>query len=972
MRNYKNILILFVLLFSVAQKTWATHLQAGQITLTRLDPIALSYRITLVVYRDKVNLFGSGPTAELDNQATIVIYNANDQIIQTLTAPLTSRIDLTNEVEQGTYIVNYTFSGAGAYNIAFSESYRNGCIINMSTPDATDLYVESQLVINSFLGVNNSSVLLASPVDYAGLGQKFIHNPGAYDPDGDSLAYSLVTPQSGLNTNVRNYRSPSNFLGAAEAGGAGSFSIDPITGTVTWDTPNTIGCFNIAIKVEEWRKNSSCRYVFMGYVIRDMQIIVRNSNNKRPSLSIPTDICVAANSNLIAGITASDPDFHCVSLTATGQPFDNSTNPKAFLTYSGGNYTGQCLASPASVTFNWNPSCNQIRKTPYQIVFKIKDDSPPAVGPSLVDIKVWNVTVVGPKPQNLQAATDDVNDVINLTWDSYSCASQADSLIVWRKEGCSTGNPSSCDVGAPDGQGYYVLAKLPSNAINFTDRTAKIGVVYSYRISATFPNVSGITSCSNEPELSLGGESYASDEACLALAIDVPLFTKVDVLETANNTGKVRVEFIQPFQFPLGKPNDPFGYKVYRAEGISPANRTSDYTEVFSLLNKNSNDTDIIGFTDDNLNTLDKQYHYRIAFYSEATDEASKIFKDSSDAASTVRSSVENASSCLRVLWKYDVPWGGNRGYNHDILRSENTPTTFVDVGDKFISTESSGIFDDATVLLQSIYYYYTTTRGWYYNDAISLRYPSLAVPLLNNSQISSGTPQDIIKPCPPILSIEAIDCNNFTQTEPYFNSIRWENDPSQSGATTCGNLGDGCEYEPNNIAFFNIYYKPTLQSSYTKIAEVAGDVFSFQHTGLFSLAGCYAVSATDKTGNEGDFSNEVCVDNCINFLLPNAFSPNGDGTNELFQPIERDGYTVRFIQVIDFEVYNRWGKRVFRSDKDIRIKWGGNIGDVINDAQAKPALPAGLYYYLAKVRFYRLDENEAEQSYRGWVQILK
>jgi gliding motility-associated-like protein len=954
------LIFLLSLAFFIPKVTQATHLQAGQITLTRLDPISLTYRITLIVYRDKVNLFGSGPTAELADRAFIVVYdNANNEIAR-LTAPLTDLRDLNSDVQQGTYVTTYTFAGSGTFKIAFSESYRNGCVVNMNAPDSTDLYVESQIVINQFLGVNNSPVLLAAPVDYAGLGQAFFHNPAAYDPDGDSLSFKLVTPQSGLNTNVRNYRDLTNYLGPAEGGGPGQYFINPTQGTVVWNTPNTIGCFNIAIKVEEWRRRPNGTYAFLGYVIRDMQIIVRNSNNKRPILNIPNNICVAANENITANITATDPDLHCIRFEAVGQMFDaGSPPPKAFLTYSGGNYTNQCLASPASITFNWNPSCEYIRERPYQVLFKATDNPPPVVGPPLVDIKVWEIKVVGPKPQNLQANVDNTNDFINLTWSPYVCAAQARELIIWRREGCPTNNPAICDVGAPDGQGYYEIGRVLANATSFTDRTARIGVVYSYRISAVFP----------PPK---GGESYASDEVCASLAIDVPLFTKVDVTETSTTTGKVRVEFIQPFEFPLGTPPSPFGYKVYRAEGIRPT-ANSQYTEVFSLLNVDPNDPNVLGFTDNSLNTTERQYHYRIAFFANATNESTKQFRDSSDAASTVRLNIDFVSSCLRLIWNYDVPWGGNRGFTHDIFRSVNNPNNFTDIGDFFASFQDRGTFDDSNVFQQTNYFYYTTTRGWYFNNAILVRYPSLAVPLENNSQINNASPRDVIKPCPPILSLQEIDCNNFTQTEPYTNKLSWINDPDGGliNPNSCGNVGDGCEFEPSNIAFFKIFYKPNLEASYTEIGQVPGNVFTFDHTGLFSLAGCYVVSAVDKAGNEGDFSNEVCVDNCINFLLPNAFSPNGDQVNDTFTPYENELYSVRFVERIEFEVYNRWGKKVFEGNNDIRINWNGSTNtSEINDL--RKILPAGIYYYVARVRFFRLNPKDAEKIYKGWVQIVK
>ena len=42
------------------------------------------------------------------------------------------------------------------------------------------------------MGMDASPVLLNPPYDKAALGYIFIHNPAAYDPDGDSLSYGLT------------------------------------------------------------------------------------------------------------------------------------------------------------------------------------------------------------------------------------------------------------------------------------------------------------------------------------------------------------------------------------------------------------------------------------------------------------------------------------------------------------------------------------------------------------------------------------------------------------------------------------------------------------------------------------------------------------------------------------------------------------------------------------------------------------
>jgi gliding motility-associated-like protein len=46
-------------------------------------------------------------------------------------------------------------------------------------------------------------------------------------------------------------------------------------------------------------------------------------------------------------------------------------------------------------------------------------------------------------------------------------------------------------------------------------------------------------------------------------------------------------------------------------------------------------------------------------------------------------------------------------------------------------------------------------------------------------------------------------------------------------------------------------------------------------------------------------------------FFLPNAFSPNGDGRNDLFFP-----FSVNMKEIRYFRIFNRWGELVFETKK--------------------------------------------------------
>jgi gliding motility-associated-like protein len=90
--------------------------------------------------------------------------------------------------------------------------------------------------------------------------------------------------------------------------------------------------------------------------------------------------------------------------------------------------------------------------------------------------------------------------------------------------------------------------------------------------------------------------------------------------------------------------------------------------------------------------------------------------------------------------------------------------------------------------------------------------------------------------------------------------------------------------------------------------------------------------------GNESLLSNLFCVDNCPNYELPNAFTPNGDGANDLYTPFP--GW--RFIQSIDMQIFNRWGNLVFQTT-DPNINWNGTN-------EKGNELSEGTYFFVCKV----------------------
>ena len=84
---------------------------------------------------------------------------------------------------------------------------------------------------------------------------------------------------------------------------------------------------------------------------------------------------------------------------------------------------------------------------------------------------------------------------------------------------------------------------------------------------------------------------------------------------------------------------------------------------------------------------------------------------------------------------------------------------------------------------------------------------------------------------------------------------------------------------------------------------------------------GTYSVAVTDNSGCRGSGSVKVTVD-CSDIYFPTAFTPNGDGKNELFGPA---GNNLSAVKNYTLEVYNRYGETVFQSKEPFR-KWDGNV----------------------------------------------
>jgi gliding motility-associated-like protein len=409
-------LLLSVWIYCGVQTASATHFMGVDITYECLG--GCIYRIYHNTYYDcsgaatptpvgpnnappapNINFVGTGGTNCTDPVAlgtgwTFTSYMEVTPICPTATTECDGTPGQINGAAEARYYRDYDFCNVNCtdYLITWSSCCRNYSI----TSGASGNSIFSGLTeINLAIQPCNSSPQFSNPpVPYICQGQSFTFNQGAFDPDGDSLVYSLGPCFNNNATTQVGYAV--GYSPTAPLGPTWNVSINSFTGDVTM-TPNPTGAIVtgvMCVYVEEYRNG-----VKIGEVFRDMQITVIDCSafgqvNNPPT--IPGVIATSPNTSangfnvnacacqeVCIDIPTADPDSG-----QTWTLFTNNNVQGVLYDQANPNVPVDTITSTALINgeYCWTPTQTGL----YTLLLTIKDDGCPIIGTNQYTV-VYNV-----------------------------------------------------------------------------------------------------------------------------------------------------------------------------------------------------------------------------------------------------------------------------------------------------------------------------------------------------------------------------------------------------------------------------------------------------------------------------------------------------------------------------------------------------------------------------------------------------
>lgn len=336
MKKIVTSIFLVLGLILTSQSTKATHAAGAELIYSLLPGTTNQYKFIYKFYRDcsgaatapttvtmcYSSFCGANGSIVLNNYGPLPGGAANGSPVGTGCPgfPTTCNGGTLPGYQEWWYTANFTIpSTCSLWKFFVVVNARNNAILNLTNPGTQSLYVEA-VFDNSVSQANSSPFFSNPPIPYCCINQPFAYNNGTIDPDGDSLHFESIQPRTGggcatAPTNINYVVPPAPapmFTPLNPFPTNLTFNVNPSTGAVNFTAAAT-GAYVITVKVSEYRGG-----VFIGSVMRDLQIVVQNCSTPSPVYGI--DSLTIIGGSLIGGVVqgcATDTLNFCFDITST-------------------------------------------------------------------------------------------------------------------------------------------------------------------------------------------------------------------------------------------------------------------------------------------------------------------------------------------------------------------------------------------------------------------------------------------------------------------------------------------------------------------------------------------------------------------------------------------------------------------------------------------------------------------------------
>ncbi len=310
----KALLVLIVLLSIVfyAQQAAASHVAGGEITYKWLRDS--TYYVTFTFYRACSSGTSAPASVPLCYRESCHGYSNIQYLPKLSVASNGSQVSVgCSSFPTNCDDTHSTLNGFQEWIYADSITLPNRCSrwvfsveidarntsLNLTGSGSAIFYVESTL--NNVVAQGNSSpTFTVKPVPYVCINTPYTFNNGASDINNDSLSYEILNPKQESadcqpptsipfnNSGSVTYDTLTNPLACAN-----TFVLDPLYGQMSF-TPNTVGQYTLTVRTNEYRS-----HILIGSTMRDVQVQVLQCNIPEPVATPDTSTVTIVNGRII-------------------------------------------------------------------------------------------------------------------------------------------------------------------------------------------------------------------------------------------------------------------------------------------------------------------------------------------------------------------------------------------------------------------------------------------------------------------------------------------------------------------------------------------------------------------------------------------------------------------------------------------------------------------------------------------------